>query len=457
MEYRYKFSGLLMRIGLKKVVDQLPEFEILNYKNVSITGVSYDTRTIEQGDIYFPIKGENFDGHDFIPQAFHGGAVATLCDSKHVGQYADLNNPIIVVDSIEEGLEKVVNVLFSNILVPRVAITGSTGKTSTREMLTTILKSKGGVLSSDSNINTLWGNAKLLSKYDKEKYIVLELAMDRPREIGWQCRALEPDLGAILNIGYVHAANVGGIENVYKTKKDLADYLQRSGKPLVLNADDEWLQKLIKDFSGELVTYGKAGQDFMLIDSSVSIDGTEFFFRHQGQQYKVRIEAYGKELAYNALCAVALASKLGIEVEESVNAIKNYKSPAQRFEIHNYKKGVTVVNDAYNANPTSMKMAIETFDKIFDRDRYQRIVILGDMKELGEITARKHNELGELVDSKNFDKVYYVGDYYRDFKVGQRLTNWQQAKQFIENLNTEEKEIAVLLKASHSIGLYNIC
>jgi UDP-N-acetylmuramoyl-tripeptide--D-alanyl-D-alanine ligase len=264
-------------------------------------------------------------------------------------------------------------------------------------------------------------------------------------------------LGAILNIGYVHAANVGGIENVYKTKKDLADYLQRSGKPLILNADDEWLQKLIKDFSGELVTYGKAGQDFMLIDSSVSIDGTEFFFRHQGQQYKVRIEAYGKELAYNALCAVALASKLGIEVEESVNAIKNYKSPAQRFEIHNYKKGVTVVNDAYNANPTSMKMAIETFDKIFDRDRYQRIVILGDMKELGEITARKHNELGELVDSKNFDKVYYVGDYYRDFKVGQRLTNWQQAKQFIENLNTEEKEIAVLLKASHSIGLYNIC
>jgi UDP-N-acetylmuramoyl-tripeptide--D-alanyl-D-alanine ligase len=445
-----------MRIKLKKILDQLPEFEILHYNDVAITGVSYDTRTIEQGDIYFPLKGENFDGHDFIPQAFKGGAVATLCDSKHVGQYADLNKPIIVVDRVEEGLEKIVNVLFSDILVPRVAITGSTGKTTTREMLVTILKSRGEVLSSGRNFNTLWGNAKLLSEYDEEDYIVLELAMDRPGEIGWQCRALEPDLGAILNIGYVHAANVGGIENVYETKKDLADYLQRSGKPLVLNADDEWLQKLVNDFSGELITYGKAGRDFMLIDSSVSINGTEFVCRCKGQQYEVHMKAYGKELAYNALSAIALASKLGIEVEKSIKAIEDYAGFAKRFEIQDYKEGITVVNDAYNANPTSMKMAVETFDEIFDRNKYKRIVIVGDMKELGKITGEKHRELGELIGSKGFDGVYYIGDYYEDFKVGQRLINWQQAKQLIEKLDIGQKEIAVLLKASHSVGLYNI-
>jgi UDP-N-acetylmuramoyl-tripeptide--D-alanyl-D-alanine ligase len=445
-----------MRIKLKKILDQLPEFEILHYNDVAITGVSYDTRTIEQGDIYFPLKGENFDGHDFIPQAFKGGAVATLCDSKHVGQYADLNKPIIVVDRVEEGLEKIVNVLFSDILVPRVAITGSTGKTTTREMLVTILKSRGEVLSSGRNFNTLWGNAKLLSEYDEEDYIVLELAMDRPGEIGWQCRALEPDLGAILNIGYVHAANVGGIENVYETKKDLADYLQRSGKPLVLNADDEWLQKLVNDFSGELITYGKAGRDFMLIDSSVSINGTEFVCRCKGQQYEVHMKAYGKELAYNALSAIALASKLGIEVEKSIKAIEDYAGFAKRFEIQDYKEGIIVVNDAYNANPTSMKMAVETFDEIFDRNKYKRIVIVGDMKELGKITGEKHRELGELIGSKGFDGVYYIGDYYEDFKVGQRLINWQQAKQLIEKLDIGQKEIAVLLKASHSVGLYNI-
>jgi len=232
-----------MNIKLSVIRDRLPEFEILNFEDVEITGVNYDTRSIEGGEIFFPLKGENFDGHDYITQAFDGGAVVSLCESEHVGSVCDLGKPVIVVDSMQEGLEKVVNTLFSDILAPIVAITGSTGKTTTRDMLVSILKEEGSVLSTDTNLNTLWGNAKVLSEYDGHEYIVLELGMDSLGEIGWACRALEPDLGAILNIGYVHAQNVGGIENVFKVKKDLADYLHRTGRPLVLNSDDKWLQK----------------------------------------------------------------------------------------------------------------------------------------------------------------------------------------------------------------------
>jgi UDP-N-acetylmuramoyl-tripeptide--D-alanyl-D-alanine ligase len=445
-----------MNVNLKTIANKLPEFEIINYRDVEITGVSYDSRSIENGDIFFPLKGDNFDGHDFIPQAFENGAIATLCDSEHIAQYADLKQPIIVVDSIEEGLEKIVNILFTNILAPRIGITGSTGKTTTREMLVKILESQGTVLSSDRNFNTLWGNAKLLSQYNEEDYIVLELAMDRAGEIGWQCRALEPDLGVILNIGYVHAENVGGIENVYKAKKDLADYLHRTGKPLVLNSDDEWLQKIEKTYTYQLLTYGERGHDFMLIDSSVSRDGTEFTFRHEDQQYTVKIKAYGKELAYNALAAIALADLLSVNIEDSIKAIEDYSGFSGRFEINDMNNGLTIVNDAYNANPTSMKMSIETFSEIFNKDEYRRIVILGDMKELGEVTSQKHKELGELVQKKNFDDVYYIGDYYSDFGIGTKLINWEQAKELIENLEKGDKDLAILLKASHSIGLYNI-
>lgn len=445
-----------MKVNLKSVVNKLPEFEVINYEEVEITGVSYDSRTIEKGDIFFPLEGENFNGHDFIAQAFEGGAVTTLCDSEHVSQYIDLGKPIIVVDTIEEGLEKIVNILFSSILAPRIGITGSTGKTTTREMLVKILESNGTVLSTETNFNTLWGNAKLLSEYNGEDYIVLEVAMDRPGEIGWQCRALEPDLGAILNIGYVHAENVGGIENVFKAKKDLADYLHRTGKPLVLNADDEWLQRIEKSYTYQLLTYGKKGKDFMLIDSTVSKRGTEFTFRHEGKQYNASIKACGKGLAYNALAAIALADLLSIDVENSIKAIEEYSGFNGRFEINGDNEGPTIVNDAYNANPTSMKMAIETFDELFGKKEYERIAILGDMKELGEVAAQKHKELGKLVEQKGFDKVYYVGDYYDDFGVGIRLINWEQAKEILDNLKDEDKKLAILLKASHSIGLYNI-
>jgi len=271
-------------------------------------------------------------------------------------------------------LEKIVNVLFRDISAPIVAITGSTGKTTTREMLVTILKSNGEVLSTDTNINTLWGNAKVLSSFKGEKFIVLEFGMDRQGEIGWQCRAIEPDLGAILNIGYVHAENVGGIENVFKAKKDLADYLHRTGRPLVLNADDKWLQEIEKTYSYQLLTYGELGKDYRLLSSKVSKEGTEFVFEHEGVNYTSKIHAYGRELAYNALAAIALADLLGIEVEDSIEALSSYDGFGGRFEIREVN-GITIINDAYNANPTSMKMSLNTFDEVFDSNEYERMKV----------------------------------------------------------------------------------
>lgn len=444
-----------MKIKLSEIKDKLSEFEVINFEDIDITGISYDSRTTEVGDMFFPLEGENFNGHDFIEDAFASGAVVSLCDSAHVNNVIGYKKPIIVVDNIDEGLEKIVNLLFRDITAPMVAITGSTGKTTTREMLVTILKSKGSVLSTQSNINTLWGNAKLLSTYSNQDYIVLEVGMDRPGEIGWQCRAIEPDLGAILNIGYVHAANVGGIEGVFNAKKDLADYLHRTGKPLVLNADDEWLQKIEKSYTYQLLTYGELGKDNRLIESKVSRDGTTFRFENDGKEYHCTMSVYGKQLAYNALAAISLADLLGIDVDDSVKALVEYEGFGGRFEIKDVD-GITVVNDAYNANPTSMSMSLETFNEIFPSNEYQRIVILGDMAELGDVSKQKHIELADRVSKLGFDKIYYVGEYYDSFNLGEKVSSWEDAKSIVSNMKQIDKPIAVLLKASHSVGLYQI-
>ena len=337
-----------------------------------------------------------------------------------------------------------------------IAITGSTGKTTTRKMLVKILEDHGSVLSTSSNYNSLWGNAKLLSKYKNEKYVVLEFAMDSPGHVALQSNIIKPDLGAVLNVGYVHMENIGSIEKIYEGKKALADFLLKHQKPVVINTDDQWLNKIVETGKPDIVTYGYDSQDCQLIKSENGKDGLSISFSYKDKIYNGHIPIYGKDFAYNILAAIALAKISGIEIEDSLKSLSLFKSEDGRFEIIDIKEGVKIVNDAYNANPTSMKMSIETFNDVFDKEKYNRIVILGDMKELGEVSREQHKLLGELVRSKGFDKVYYIGDYYKDFNFGERLNTWQEAKEIIDNLENDEKDISILLKASHSIGLFNI-
>lgn len=336
-----------------------------------------------------------------------------------------------------------------------IAITGSTGKTSTREMLVKILKSQGSVLSTGTNFNSLWGNSIVLSNYNHEDYIVLEFAMDSPGHVGVQSRIIKPDLGAILNIGDVHAENVGSIEKIYKGKKELADYLLKNDKKVVLNDDDEWLKKIIGSNDPNIITHGYHSKQYKLLTSETQKDGLNFSFSVRGENYSVELPVYGNELAYNAMTAIILAKEVGVKLEESIKALKSYSPPPGRFEVNELGNTV-VVNDAYNANPTSMKMSLESFDKIFSQEEYTKIVILGDMKELGKVSDQRHKELGELVKSLKFDEVYYIGDYFEHFLVGEQLRDWKEAKEIVEEIVEKDKKEAILLKASNSIKLHKI-
>ncbi len=450
-----------MTIYLKDIQERFPEFEIRNYdENASFTAFNHDSRNIKEGEIFIPIVGERFDGHDFILQALNDGAAMALCEAKKSLLVKDATKPVIFVDSIREGLQKIMSLYTSHINAKIIGITGSAGKTTTRKILSTILNGEGSVLSVEgSNINTVWGNAVLLSKYTDEKYVVLECGMDHPGEIAWHMNSIDPDLGILLNVGYVHAEALGSIEGVYEEKKNMADYLDKMGRPLILNIDDERLQRIVPLYKSKLVTYGYSSDaDFRIESSVLNKDGIDFQFAYKKNSYHGHLKAYGERLVYNVVAAIAAATELGINIEDALLALNVFEPESGRFEIIALRKGDVIINDAYNANPISMEMSLQTFDKLYPKDAFHRIVVLGDMKELGEISSEKHKELGKLVDSMNFEEIYYIGEYFKDFGVGEELQAITEAVGIIKEVidHNKGKRIAILCKGSHSTGLYEI-
>jgi len=448
-----------MKIYLKDIKERYPEFEIRNYDEGSFfVGFNHDSRCLLENEIYVPIKGERFDGHDFIVEALDKGASMSICEKNSIEKISNVSKPVILVDSIEEGLQKIVNFAISDITAPIIAITGSTGKTTTKQMLAAILGFKNSVLYAD-HFNTVWGNAMLLSRYENEDFVILECAMDRKGEIAWHANTFDPDLGIILNIGHVHAEKIGSIEEIYEEKKNLADYLDRAGKPLIINIDDERLRKLKDTFKSELLSYGKSDDAmFKIYEITLTDTGTDFNFGFINSWYTVHINAFGEGMVYDAMAAIIAGYKLGISIDDCIRGILNFSPNSGRFEIEKFGKDIFVVNDAYNANPSSMSMSLDTFTTMYTKDEYYRIVVLGDMKELGDVSEKMHKELGEKVKEMNFNQIYYVGDMFDIFGIGKKLENADEVSSSLEQdlKRLSGRKVAVLLKASNSVGLSKI-
>jgi UDP-N-acetylmuramoyl-tripeptide--D-alanyl-D-alanine ligase len=448
-----------MKIYLKEIRERFSEFEIFNYdESVYFETFNHDSRVNIPKAMFIPIIGESFNGHDFAKDALDNGCVLSLFQKDNIQSDIDLKKPIIVVEDIMIALEKILGIVREKIDVPIIAITGSTGKTTTREMLSKVLSLNGKVLTSNRNYNTLWGNAYVLSQYTNQKYVILEFGMDKIGEIASQCRAIKPDLGILLNVGHVHAQMVGGIENVYLAKKELADYLKENSKLLILNRDDNRLREIIKEFDKEKIfTIGSIGADMEFSNVMVKESGTYFTLKYLGSLYEVALGILGKGYAYNGLASIACAFKLGFDIQQSVDQIKKYDGFEGRFQIVKKSKKLTIVNDAYNANPTSMKMALETFQEIWcKREDIKKILILGDMKELGIVSEEEHRKIGDIVKSMNVDAVYYLGDNYESFGTGKKLSSLKEAIKIVKSLENGKQQAIVLLKASNGTQLHTV-
>lgn len=443
-----------MRIYLNEIKERFPHLEILNYdENIYFENINHDSRVYIPNALFVPIIGENFDGHNFISSS---RCSVSLMQRDHLKRY-DLKIPLIVVDNILEGLKEITEYVRGKVTVLVIGITGSTGKTTTRMMTSSILSQFSDVLTSERNINTLWGNSELLMAFSNEKYIVLEIGMDMKDEIKIQCQGLKPDIGCILNIGYVHGEKVGGIEGVFNEKRQLADYLVGNNKTVVLNTDDKRLSNLANELKANVVTIGSNNQDYTFSNIHLDENGTYFLLKYDGKTYNCNLKVLGKDYVYNAVCAIALCNQMGISIKECIKGIEEYNGFKERFEIKKINNHLTIINDAYNANPASMKMSLDTFSEIWGKkDDIKKILVLGDMKELGSVSEKEHKKIGDIVNEMNVDSIIYLGEYSRYFKGSKLCLSIEQVVEQLKKDVDEGCDTVILLKGSNSQKLYTI-
>lgn len=379
--------------------------ELLSENTKSFSGVSIDSRTSREGDVFIALRGERFDGHDYLDEALSKGSGAVV-DMKPGPVPA--GKVIIYVHDTLRSLQDLAHFLRMKRDVPVVAVTGSNGKTTTKEMIYAIVSSKMRALKNEGNLNNHIGLPLSITRLSgDEDVIILEMGMNAPGEIRRLCEIAAPSHGVITNVGTAHIGRLGSYEAVRDAKLEILEGLSVA----VMNADDVQLMQGagLKEFGGQVVTFG-IHNDSHVMAKNVEPTGKgstfEMEIRDSGST-RVRLNVPGLFNVYNALAASAVSASLGMEPDEISAALETYEGVPMRFELIR-KKGMTVVNDAYNANPSSVDQSIRELLRIKTGGR--AVAVLGDMQELDEFSEKAHRNIGALVSALGLDVFVAVGE-----------------------------------------------
>ncbi len=409
---------------------------------VNSTGISTDTRKIAKGSVFFALKGDNFNGNQFALKALEQGASYAIVDEE----IADKPDKFIKVDDVLKTLQDLANHHRNQFNIPVIGITGSNGKTTIKELISTVLAKKYKVHFTQGNFNNHLGvPLTLLAMPKNTEIVVVEMGANHIGEIANLCKIANPNYGIITNIGKAHLEGFGGVEGVLKAKSELYQHILSKGETIFINSQDGVLNNISKQFSNP-IKYPAQGDYFECV-----FNGAHPFvsFKVSGQPYTTQL--IGKYNFDNIAGALAIGSFFQVPTNKAIAAVCNYIPNNNRSQILKTKKN-TLILDAYNANPGSMQAAIENFATM---KTPSKSVILGDMLELGADSQKEHEDLGKLVSSKQFNAIFFCGKEIRYaatkclgglyFATKKELTAY-----LIENplANT-----TVLIKASRSIGL----
>jgi len=430
-------------------------------------GASIDSRTIKESELFFAIKGEKNDGHDYINNAINKKCAGLVVNRDYPNiSTISPDIPVVIVENTHHTLMRVAAIFRQRLDAKVIAITGSNGKTTTKDFVYALIQS---VLSncyrSPGNLNNLFGLPLALMRMPSDsKYGVFELGISTPGEMTRLAMMAEPDLVVITNVGPTHLETLGTVENVAEAKFELVDALEVS-KPAILNADDQVIMRAAAKRNRDFFTFGLNQEaDIRAERMSVSDDGFPIV---NIDDCPVKIKLFGDHQVYNLLAAYAVCRVLGIQIRpEELNDIK-YDFAPYRGEIENIE-GLTLIADCYNANPVSMKSGLESFAHYLQAPSMKNrrsIAIVGDMLELGEKSVEYHCQIGALLAKLNFDYVQAVGplafDIYKSAidnglnKV--KITHFETAQTAGEALMTDIKRgDIVYIKASRGLELEKI-
>ena len=407
------------------------------------TGYSIDSRTIKQGDLFIPLIAER-DGHDYIAAALDAGAVA------HLYSHGEPHGTAIKVDNTLEALQRLGREVIKKIEGTTIGITGSVGKTTTKDMLRSCFASSYSVWASDRSFNNEIGvPLTILSSPENVDFLILEMGARAIGQIKNLCQIASPGVGIVTRIGIAHSEYFGDLDQTILAKGELVESLDASGLA-VLNNDDGHVKNLKDRTSAEVLLYGAKSGD--VVGQNISVCGdlkTRFHLRSPWGNSDVLLNVPGAHNVTNALAAAATALYFNVPIDEVISGLESVEISPLRNETFRTSSGMLVINDSYNANPLSMRAAL---DVLISTGRSNLVAILGLMAELGEEYEMSHREIGEIAESNNISVISVDVEEY-----GGRLTsNVEEATEVLKDTFSLDGNTTLLLKGSRVAGLESI-
>jgi len=415
--------------------------------------VTTDSRMCSKDSIFFALKGERFNGNLFAEKALEAGCAYAVVDERPEDEPA--NDRIIVVDNVLVTLQKLANFHRRKLKIPIIGITGTNGKTTTKELIAIALSREFKVAYTQGNFNNHIGVPLTLLSMNKSHEIgVIEMGASHPGDIKELCEIAEPNYGLITNVGKAHLEGFGSFENVIKTKGELYSYIRENDGKVFVNKDNQILYELSEGM--DRILYGK--NDPNLFASGAIANATpflEFDWSFFDSSYRVKTSLVGEYNFDNAIAAVAVSKYFGINAERISAALEEYEPQNYRSQFKRTERNDLII-DAYNANPTSMKTSLEFFTSI--PSSLPKMVILGEMKELGEISLEEHQKMIDFLQRQSYTRIYLVGGIFSEMMpADESYLFFEDVEALVKSLQEEPLTgYYILLKGSHSVHLEKV-
>jgi UDP-N-acetylmuramoyl-tripeptide--D-alanyl-D-alanine ligase len=371
-----------------------------------------DSRLIDKGDIFFALKGETFNGNRFAVQAIERGAEVAIVDDPYLKE----NPKITYVPDVLEFLQALASYHRSKLSIPFIALTGSNGKTTTKELITCVLKSKFKTYSTQGNLNNHIGvPLTILSVPINAEMAVIEMGANHEGEISKLCEIAKPTHGLITNIGKAHLEGFGSIDGVKRAKSELYNFLLKIDGSVFIDTNNKILNEIIIKFGfkNNVIPYGR---ELHHVDSIASKNGKlAFNFTiSNGISFRIKTQLAGEYNIENILAALCVGNHFDIDIKKAIRSIEKYAPSNNRSQIIKTNSN-TLLIDAYNANPSSMESALHNFSTT--THKYPKVVILGEMLELGKYSESEHNRIAEMATRLGFEKIIFVGNGFKQTQL----------------------------------------
>lgn len=377
------------------------------YKKCS--GVSTDSRRIKSGDLYFSLRGDTYDGNAFAADALEKGAGFAVID--HPG-YKRGDQYILVEDSLKT-LQELARYHRQSFHIPVIGLTGSNGKTTTKELIKLVLSQQFNVFATEGNLNNHIGvPLTLLAMPEKTEVAIIEMGANHIGEIANSCSIAMPNHGLITNIGKAHIGEFGSFENIKKAKGELYDYLMQNNGKVFVNTDHALLTNMLKSYKRNIITYGSNIGEFCPGNIISDMVNLRFAFksRHQKENIEVNTKIFGTYNLENFLAAACVGLYFNINEYKIKYALESYEADNNRSQLVKTRSNLVYL-DAYNANPSSMEKAITYFSQDEDKNK---VMILGDMMEMGDFSSEEHQHVLELVRKNHMEQAIFVGNSFKE-------------------------------------------